>query len=181
MGSPKKRARTVRRRNGTATDSSQSVPNTRFAYEHDATDEIDTVAAGRLAARLKKERDGLCRRLTPRLLAAFPEIARMLKLEGDVSIEERLNEAACERFCGLVQAICVFESLSVVDQEFRWAIGVLPRNGVSYDHQMSMVRWFFEELRRLGLEDDEAQLAREMESYITHLIDQLYREYGLSH
>jgi hypothetical protein len=171
----------MRRRNGTTTGSSQSGPNTRYAYEHSPADEIDTVAASRLAGRLKRERDGLCRRLTPRLLAAFPEIARMLKLEGDVSVEERLNEAACERFCGLVQAICVFESFSVVDQEFRWAIGVLPRNGVSYDHQMAMVRWFFEELHRLGLEDDEAKLVSEIESYITHLIDQLYQEHGLSH
>jgi hypothetical protein len=46
---------------------------------------------------------------------------------------------------------------------------------------MAMVRWFFEELHRLGLEDDEAKLVSEIESYITHLIDQLYQEHGLSH
>lgn len=131
---------------------------------------MNSAAASRVAARINDKKDMLCKRVSIRLLATFPEIMRMLKLEGDAAPEQRLTEVSTGRLAELVRAILIFETLSLADQEFQWAAGVLPRNGVTYRHQSFMVRWFFEELGRLGLDAEELMVIREVEHYILDVV-----------
>lgn len=104
----------------------------------------------------------------------FPELEQLLKLEGGISAAQRLNDVSVERLCKLVQAILLFETMTIADQEFRWASGVLPRSGVTYRHQMSMVSWFFEEVRRLELDSSEMALTRQIEEHLLDQVDQIY-------
>jgi hypothetical protein len=135
---------------------------------------MDTAAASRLAARLKEQKEPLSARLAVRLLQAFPEIEGMLKLEGEAAAPQRLVSSSSGRLCELVRAILIFEDLSLADKEFGWAAGVLPRSGVSYTHQTTMVRWFFEEARQLGIGADEDAAAREVEQHILRVLNDLY-------
>ncbi len=136
---------------------------------------MNATAAARLAAKLDGKRDMICKRVTVRLLATFPELKQVLHLEGGIAAEDRLNQTATDRLCELVRAILLFESLSLADQEFRWAGGVLPRYGVRYQHQSSMVRWFFEEFVRLGLDEEEMRLVGEIEQYILSIVKSVYK------
>jgi hypothetical protein len=135
---------------------------------------MDSAAASRLAVRLKEQKDPLCNRLADRLLQAFPEIEGMLRLEGEAAPAQRLVSSSSGRLCELVRAILIFEDLSLADKEFGWAAGVLPRSGVTYTHQTTMVRWFFEETRRLGLDASEEAASREVEQHILNVLDVLY-------
>lgn len=136
---------------------------------------MNSAAAGRLALRLSEKKDLISKRVTTRLLATFPELIQLLKLEGGVSPEERLTQVSTGRLVELVRAILIFETLSLADQEFQWAGGVLPRTGVTYRHQSFMVRWFFEELGRLGLDAEELMVARELEHYILDVVAAVYK------
>jgi hypothetical protein len=135
---------------------------------------MDSVAAERLSARLGDQKDILCKRVAARLMSAFPELEHLLLLEGDISAETRLSRVSTERLFELVRAVLIFESYDVLDNEFQWAIGVLPRRGVTYQHQSAMVRCFCDEVYRLGLEVDEFTLMRDIENYMLRLIRTLY-------
>jgi len=137
---------------------------------------IDSAAAASLAARLSQERTQLCRRVSARLLVAFPELKQMLQLEGSIAPEIRLSEVSTERFCELLRGALIFETYSLLDQEFGWAVGVLPRYGVTYQHQSSMAHWFFAELYHLGMDTTELNLARDMEAYTLELIRRVYQD-----
>ncbi len=137
--------------------------------------QINSAAAGRLAARLNEMRTTISRRVSIRLLAAFPEIEPMLNLEGNKAAEDRLILMAVDRFSELVRGILIFESLTIADNEFRWAAGVLPRSGVTLRHQSSMVRWFFAEVCLLGLDDEELTLARDIEHHILDVLNEIYK------
>src|SRR5690606_10523723 len=97
----------------------------------------------RLADLLNKQRQSICEPVAARLLRAFPELARTLRLEESYAPAARLSEVAVERLSELVRSMLIFELPALADQELRWAQGVLPRKGVTYEHQSALVRWFF--------------------------------------
>jgi hypothetical protein len=117
----------------------------------------------------------LCNQVAERLLHAFPELAHTLRLEENYSPTARLSAVAVERLSALARAMLVFELPNLADRELAWASGVLPRNGVTHDHQAAMVRWFFEELRRLDLAPGELAQARDIEGYLLAQVRRLYQ------
>lgn len=137
---------------------------------------MDSAAATRLAAQLSSQHQSLCSQVSMRLLRAFPELTRTLRIEEAYTPISRLSAVSVERLNELVRAILLFELPSLADQELRWAHGVLPRNGVTYEHQTTMVRWFFEEVRKLPLSNAELAITREIEQYFLNQIRQVFRE-----
>jgi hypothetical protein len=131
-------------------------------------------AANRLIPLLSDKQETICLRVSRRLLDTYPEIQRMLKLEGGLSMEKRLSEVSVTRLCRMLQAILLFETLDLADQEFRWAGGVLPRSGVTYQHNLSMTRWFFQEINQFELQPGEALLLASIEQHILQLIEETY-------
>lgn len=136
---------------------------------------MDTVVATHLAGQLTTQRKQICQSVAGRLLRAYPELARMLRLEENYNAQERLSVVSVERLNELVRAVLLFEEPTLADKEFAWARGVLPRHGVTYQHQSTMVRWFFEEVRRLPLTHEERVLTREIEQYFLKLVSSIYR------
>lgn len=137
---------------------------------------MDSAAAGRLAAQLAAHQKPLCHQVSARLLRAYPELTRTLRLEENYSPAERLSQVAVERLSELVRSVLLFDLPSLVEQELAWAHGVLPRRGVTYQHQSAMVRWFFEEVRRLPLSPPELELARELEQRMLRSVDAVYHQ-----
>jgi hypothetical protein len=127
--------------------------------------DMESVAATRLADQLRSHQHQLCNQVSSRLLAAYPELTRSLRLEENYQPIARLSEVAVERLNDLVRSVLLFDLPSLADQELRWAHGVLPRSGVTAEHQSSMVRWFFEEVRKLPISTMELAITREIEQY----------------
>lgn len=137
---------------------------------------MDSAAASRLAGQLSAQQKPLCQHVSARLLRAYPELTRSLRLEENYSPAERLSQVAVERFSELVRSVLLFELPALAEQELIWAHGVLPRRGVTYQHQSAMVRWFFEEVRRLPLSAAELELARELEQSLLRSVDAVYHQ-----
>lgn len=131
---------------------------------------MDTAAATRLASQLNSQGQPICQQVSARLLRAYPDLTRSLRLEENYQAADRLSEVAVTRLNELVRAVLLFEQPAIADSEFQWAVGVLPRRGVTKEHQQTMVRWFFEEVRRLPLGAPERNLSRELEQYFVEAI-----------
>lgn len=136
---------------------------------------MDSVAATRLADQLNNHHQPLCHHVSARLLAAYPELVRSLRIEENYTPVSRLSAVAVEPLNDLVRSILLFELPALADQELRWAKGVLPRNGVTPEHQAMMVRWFFEEVRKLPISATELAVAREIEQYFLAQIRIVYQ------
>jgi hypothetical protein len=136
---------------------------------------MDSIAANRLAAQLSAQHHPLCQHVSSRMLRAFPELSRSLRLEENYNATDRLAQVSVERLNELVRSVLLFELPSLAEKELKWAHGVLPRRGVTYQHQSAMVRWFFEEVRRLPLTPPEVDLTREIEQYFTDLVNEVYQ------
>jgi hypothetical protein len=136
---------------------------------------MDSSTASRLAAQLSAQQRQLCQHVSSRLLSAFPEISRSLRLEENYNATDRLSQVAVERLNELVRSVLLFELPALADHELRWAHGVLPPRGVTYQQQSAMVRWFFEEVRRLPLTLPELELTREIEQHFVNLVNEVYQ------
>ena len=137
---------------------------------------MDSVAASRLAGQLAAQSDNICSHVASRLLRAFPELTQSLRLEENYQPMARLRSVAVDRLNELVRSVLLFEQLSLADSEFRWAHAVLPRSGVTYEHQSAMVRWYFDEVRRLPLGQSELSVVRELEQHFLGQVRQAYAE-----
>ena len=135
---------------------------------------MDSVAATKLASQLSRQHQPLCDHVSARLLAAYPELTRSLRLEENYTPVARLSEVAVERLNDLVRSVLLFDLPSLADQELQWAQGVLPRSGVTPEHQSSMVSWFFEEVCKLPISPVELAIAHEIEQYFLNQIRQVY-------
>jgi hypothetical protein len=135
---------------------------------------MDSAAASRLAGQLSSQQQPLCQHVAARMLRAYPELTRSLRLEETYQPAERLSAVAVERLSELVRSVLLFELPALADSELTWASGVLPRRGVTEQHQTAMVRVFFEEVRRLPLTPAESDLTRELEQYFVGAIGQAY-------
>jgi hypothetical protein len=135
---------------------------------------MDTVAAVQLATQLDNQRDELCAQVATRLLHGFPDILPTLRLEERYAPEVRLSEVAVLRFNELVRAILLFELPDLANKEFSWARGVLPRHGVTIEHQYALIKVFFEEVRQLKLDTAAQHLVQELE---LELLAQIQRAY----
>ncbi|MGQ9926997.1 MAG: hypothetical protein ACUVS4_09010 [Chloroflexaceae bacterium] len=136
---------------------------------------MDTLAATRLVNQLTAQQKQICQNVAGRLLRAYPELSRMLRLEENYTASERLAAVSVERLSELVRSVLLFEAPTLADKEIIWAHGVLPRHGVTYQHQSAMVRWFFEEVRRVPLTPEELALTAEIEQYFLNLVSSVYR------
>lgn len=135
---------------------------------------MEATAAARLASQLTTQQKPICQHVSARLLRAFPEITRSLRLEENYSATDRLSQVAVERLNELVRAVLLFELPALADNEILWAQGVLPGRGVTFQQQSTMVRWFFEEVRRLPLTPEETALTYEIEQYFLQVISNAY-------
>jgi hypothetical protein len=128
-----------------------------------------------LAEKIQLRKTTLGRVVAGRLLEQFPEINTSLRLEEQYSPVERLASVSVERLSELVRAALIFGVPSVIDDEFRWAIGYLPQQGVRFEHQEALVRWLFEEIRRLHLSAEEHALSIQIEQYLHERVSRIYR------
>lgn len=135
---------------------------------------VDANVAKRLADRLQAWQHIICTRVTTRLLVTYPELVRTLRLESVTSVEERLSQVSVVRLYELVRAILLFDLPELADKELAWAYGVLPRSGVTFEHQASMIAWFFDEIQQLGIEPDETIIVEMLKQRMLDVMQRIY-------
>lgn len=135
---------------------------------------MDASVAQRLADRLQAWHHIVCPRVTTRLLVTYPELVRTLRLESVASVEDRLSQVSVARLYEVVRAVLLFNMPELADKELSWAYGVLPRSGVTFVHQSSMIAWFFDEIQQLGIEPDETIIVQELRQRMLDLIQCMY-------
>jgi hypothetical protein len=128
-----------------------------------------------LAAKIQLRQAVLGQVISRRLLETYPEINDSLRLEERYSPIERLAAVSVTRLSELVRAALIFGVPTLIDDELRWAMGYLPKQGVQFEHQDALVRWMFEEIRQMHLSNAEYNLSIELEQYIRERIKHLYR------
>jgi hypothetical protein len=135
---------------------------------------MDSTTAAQLAAKLGAQQQAICQQVAARMLHTYPELEQSLRLEEQYEAAARLSAVAVERLGELVRTVLLFELPTLADGELAWAHGILPQRGVTHQHQSTMVRWYFEELRRLPLSPAEQSLAREIEQHFLQVVHQVY-------
>jgi hypothetical protein len=135
---------------------------------------MDSTAAAHLAEQLTDKHERLCENVAVRLLNAFPEITGTLRLEENHTPTSRLSHVAVTRLYELVRAVLLFEQPTLADTELHWAHGVLPRSGVTYEHQSALISWFFEEVARLPLNTNERRLVFDLERHMLAQVRKVY-------
>ncbi|WP_298815105.1 hypothetical protein [Chloroflexus sp.] len=136
---------------------------------------MDEISATELARQIEQHRQTIAERVAGRLLRAFPELAHTLRLEEQYGPVERMAEVSVRPLSDLIRAMLLFNALEIAETELRWARGVLPRWGVSYEHTTTMIRWYFEEVGRLPLSPAARAVAAEVEQHLLSLMIRLYR------
>ena len=106
-----------------------------------------------LADQLARERNAICRAVSVRLGRTFPELCDDPTRPDRESFRRTALERSPERLHTLLQTALRLQSLSVIEQEYRWLWGVLPRYGITATHMLAMAGWYFSMAReRLALD-----------------------------
>lgn len=124
-----------------------------------------------LADQLARERNAICRVVSGRLERTFPELCDDPERPDRESFRRSALERSPERLHTLLQTALRLQTLSVVEQEYRWLLGVLPRYGITARHMLAMAGWYFSEARaRLALDPIELAGLNELKRAVLRAI-----------
>jgi hypothetical protein len=102
---------------------------------------------GRVAALLEDQRDLICDLVSNRLSTAFPSLCYDPARPDAVAFQRLTFIETPRRFHRLMQVVLRFQTLMVIDREYRWGWPIMQRFGVSRHHILSHVRWYFDVVR----------------------------------
>lgn len=103
-----------------------------------------TVRGPVYAQQIDAHADALCGAVTMRLSAMFPALCYdAVRPDAELFQQQTFRETS-RRFHCLIQVVLRLQSLIVVEQEYRWAMHVLPRYGVQPQHMLALVHLYFD-------------------------------------
>jgi hypothetical protein len=91
--------------------------------------------------------DGICDATSAQILRAFPSLCYDPHRFDAVAFQRSAIRQTPHRLHKLVRFVLVFQSMAVVEQEYRWACGVMPRYGVNRTHMLATAGWYFNAAR----------------------------------
>ncbi|HEX9441464.1 MAG TPA: hypothetical protein VF909_17390 [Roseiflexaceae bacterium] len=100
-----------------------------------------------LADRLEAQREPICDVVAARLETVFPSLGCDLLRAGTATFTQNVYQASAYGFHRLLQVALRFQTMSVIEGEYRWAWGILPRYGVTQNHLRAQMRWYFKAAR----------------------------------
>jgi hypothetical protein len=104
-------------------------------------------SGARVAAQLDDQRDLICDLVSNRLSVAFPSLCYDPSRPDAVAFQRLSFIETPRRFHRLMQVVLRFQTLMVIDREYRWGWPIMQRFGVSRHHILSHVRWYFDVVR----------------------------------
>jgi hypothetical protein len=97
-----------------------------------------------LALALEARRDIICETVSGRLAAAYPALCYDPKRFDAETFQQITFDKSPGRFHKVLVAALRFNSLAMIEREYQWSWKVLPRYGVTAQHLLAQVRWYFE-------------------------------------
>lgn len=136
---------------------------------------MTTTPSNRLAARLASSEEHVCRNVSDQMLKTYPELQHSLHLDGNATPSLRMSRMSAEPLNAMVRGILVFDTLSVAENELRWAAGVLPRYGVQRKHHTALMHTYFTEVMQLDLDLSEMALVTDLRANLLAMLDVCYQ------
>ena len=83
------------------------------------------------AERLEAQADPLCRSVTTLMMTAYPDLCYLPNRPDAATFQQRTFTETPKRFHRLMQVVLRFQTLMVIDREYRWGWPIMQRFGVS--------------------------------------------------
>jgi hypothetical protein len=127
-----------------------------------------------VAGVLDQHREGLCDMVTNRLATAFPSLCFDASRPDAVAFQQHVFKETPRRFHRLIQVVLRFQTMMVIEREYRWGWAIMPRFGVARHHMINHARWYFDTVRGSSLvtRDDMSHLDL-LSTNIVHIIEQI--------
>lgn len=111
-----------------------------------------------LAAALDHQREPICELVSIRLAKTYPSLCYDATRIDAESFQKLTFHEAPRRFHRVLQTLLRLAAIELIEREYRWGWGILPRYGVTAEHMLNQVRWYFASARSfvdLDAEDQE--------------------------
>lgn len=127
-----------------------------------------------IAKSLDSQRDQICGIVSTRLATVFPTLCYDTSRPDAAYFQQHTFVEVPRRFQRVLQAVLMFQSLAVMEQEYRWGWSILPSYGVTRQHMLTQVRWYFDALRiSLPLDAADSLHLSTLEGSILEIIDRI--------
>lgn len=129
-----------------------------------------------LAVALESQREPICDEVASRLATTFPTLCYDPGRPDAQQFQQQTYQETPRRFHRLIQVLLLFQTLSVIEREYRWGWPLLQRYGVERRHLLTHIRFYFEGTRaKVALSaEDVANLAL-LEAEILAIVEQVTR------
>ena len=127
---------------------------------------------------LRVQGEAICEECSQRLAATFPQLCYDAERPDAAAFQRITFRETPRRFHALVLAILRFQTCSLVDQEYGWAIPILARYGVTRNEIIANIRFYFDAVRhhvtlhsqdRIGLSVLEEAIVQLVERHVVAL------------
>ena len=127
-----------------------------------------------MAAALDNRRETICGTVSARLATSFPKLCYDESRADALAFQQHAYHETPRRFHRLLQVLLQFQSIEVIEREYRWGWPVLQRHGVERHHLLAQVQFYFEAARaHLPIDDIDLKLLDELETAILQIISQV--------
>jgi hypothetical protein len=103
-----------------------------------------------VAATIEERRQPICEAVSDHLAAQFESLCFDPDRPDAETFQRRMFRETPIRLHRLLQVALRLRSLSVIEREYRWTWGILPRFGVTARHMHALVRSYFSAARSLS-------------------------------
>lgn len=103
-----------------------------------------------VATALEERRDHVCESASARFAQQFEMLLLDLPRPDAAAFQRLAFRETPLRLHRLLQVVLRFQTLAVVEREYRWSWGILPRYGITLSHMLEMVRAYFSAARALA-------------------------------
>lgn len=100
-----------------------------------------------LAVALEEHGNSICETTTAHFAAQFETLMLDLPRPDAPAFQRLAFEETPRRLHRLLQVALRFQTITVIEREYRWSWGILPRYGITLRHMLAMVRAYFESAR----------------------------------
>jgi hypothetical protein len=127
-----------------------------------------------IAAALESQREPICESVSLQLETTFPALCYDLMRADAAAFQKHTYHEVPRRFHRVMQVLLRLASVEVIEREYRWAWGILPRYGVTSEQLLAQVRWYFAAMRtRATLDADDLPHLEALEQTILQIIAQI--------
>lgn len=135
-----------------------------------------------LSGALDKYGEQICTVVSTRLAATFPTLCYDSTRSDAEFFQQHMFHEVPRRFQRVLQAVLLFQSLAMMEQEYRWGWTILFHYGIAPLHLLAHVRWYFSALRAaVPLDTSDIKPLDTLERSILQIIEEVTASAALLH